>query len=70
MVNNFKELEQRRVEKTKNEMEDLNMGIKNGIDGQVNLFKSIGRMLELYVPQMIGFIVSILGGEDSNKKQK
>ena len=65
MVNNFKEIEKRRAEEFKN---DLNVGIRNGIDGQMNMFKSFGRILELYVPQLMSFIIAMLGGTDENKK--
>ncbi len=64
-TNNFKRLEEEEF----NNMPEPPAEIQNNIVGQVNLFRFIGDIIELYLPKVVDLFVQMSGGDQSSARR-
>ncbi len=62
--NNFKKLEQEHIE---NFNEQKKQEVKSGVDSSIGVFRFIGDIFELYLPQVVGLFVRMSGGSVKSK---
>ncbi len=63
MSNNFNQLEEELISKHG----EPPTKIKKNIDGSINLFKSFGDIIELFVPNLLELVYNLLGGSSKKK---
>jgi hypothetical protein len=61
--NSFKELEKLEEEKYANKLHD----VKKKVDGNLNSVHSMLNIVDVYFSKLLGYFVSMIGGEKSDK---
>ena len=65
-MNNFQELEKKKLDAYPDSMNR----IKRRVDGSMDIYKFVGNIFDLYFPKIVGFMTALLGGDSNSSVPK